>query len=193
MNLPKTNFHQYPNNRLSKTFWGRVELQNASSFLFFKKGGAVQNLMHALKYKGIKEIGELLGNLYSMDLLNFNGFDVPDAIVPVPLHPDKLKKRGYNQSEWFGKGLAEGLKIPIITNALVRNIQTESQTKKNRWSRWQNVEKVFELINPEIIENKHILLVDDVVTTGATLEACSNELLGQKHVRVSVATLAYAL
>jgi len=193
MNLPKTNFHQYSDNRLNKTFWGRVKLENASSFLFFKKGGSVQNLMHALKYKGIKEVGMLLGNLYASDLLQWQDFKVPDAVVPVPLHPNKQKKRGYNQSEWFGKGLADGLSIPIVTNALIRKTQTESQTKKNRWSRWQNVESVFELIDGDAMENKHILLVDDVVTTGATLEACAIELLSHKDVKVSIATLAFAL
>lgn len=173
-------------------FWGRVNIHSASAFYFFEKGGKVQNLMHQLKYRGKKEIGTLVGNWYGAELKNSELFNSVNLVVPVPLHPKKMKKRGYNQSESFAEGIAKAMEIQMDSTNFIRNIETETQTKKARYNRWQNVETVFEVKSPTIFENKHILLVDDVVTTGATLEACAQKLLSIGGTKISIATIAYA-
>jgi len=190
--LPYTNFHLQIENPIEKTFWGRVNIQKSSAFLFFHKGNRVQHLMHRFKYKGKKEVGELLGDLFGQELLKNNYFNDADIIIPVPLHPDKLKKRGYNQSEWLAIGISKGLSIPCQNTVLIRAVASSTQTKKNRFERWQNVETIFKVENPAAIEGKHIILVDDVITTGATVEACANTLLGAANCKVSFLALAYS-
>ena len=189
VNLPKTNFHLDKENPLTKVFWGRVEIEMASSFYTFSKKGKVQNLLHQLKYKGVKEVGFLLGELMGYELNNSEHFKGIDFIVPIPLHKNKLKKRGYNQSEWIAKGISVSMKIPLNIDSLHRKVDSKSQTKKARYKRWENVEEVFGVSNTAL-ENKNILLVDDVVTTGATIEACA-QLLKRQNCRVFVATIAY--
>jgi len=191
--LPKTGFHLHDENPVSRVFWGRVDLQAATSFLFFSKGGKVQHLIHALKYKGSRETGVYLGNLFGTDLLKSELYNSIDLVIPVPLHPKKQHKRGFNQSDCIAVGIGQAMKVPAITDKLIRTTHTSSQTKKSRESRWDNVKGVFEVAAPLTLENKHILLVDDVLTTGATLESCAETLLSIQGVRVSVATLAYAL
>lgn len=189
--LPKTNYHLDKENPLTKVFWGRVDVQNASSYYFFKKKGRVQNLLHHLKYKGAKEVGERIGELYGFDLLKSNWIESIDYIIPVPLHPKKQKKRGYNQSEYFARGLSKSTKKNLETTVLYRNKHSDTQTKKSRFNRWENVSKIFSIKDSEQIKGKHILLVDDVVTTGATLEACINALL-KIDCKVSIVTIASA-
>ena len=191
--LPKTGFHLHAENPVSRVFWGRVNLHAASSFLFFSKGGKVQHLIHSLKYKGNQETGLYLGKLFGEDLIKSELFNSVDLVIPVPLHPKKQHQRGFNQSESIAKGVSEAMNIPLLTNILVRIVHTSTQTKKSRDSRWDNVKNAFAVHKPSALENKHILLVDDVLTTGATLESCSRCLLKIPGVRVSVATLAYAL
>lgn len=191
--LPKTNFHSEADNPVSKIFWGRVNIYHASSLYFFSKGSKVQHLLHQLKYKGKKEIGIYLGKLLGMDLLESPYYSDIDVIIPVPLHPKKQRKRGYNQSEMFARGLAESLVKPIDIRTLVRTYASETQTKKSRFKRWENVKEIFDLKNHNHLLGKHILLVDDVVTTGATLEACANMLLNIPGVKVSIATIACAI
>lgn len=188
--LPYTNFHTQKDNPIEKIFWGRVPLEKAGAFLYFHKGNRVQHLMHRFKYKGKSEIGELVGSIYGYELAKTNYFSDADMIIPVPLHPDKQKKRGYNQSEWFANGLAKALNIPSQNNILVRQIASSTQTKKNRFERWQNVETIFNVVQQHNLENKHIILVDDVITTGATIEACAHTLLKAAPCKVSFLALA---
>lgn len=190
--LPKTYFHLTPDNPVAKMFWGRVSIRAATSYYTFNKGGKVQRLIHQLKYKGQTDVGLKLGNMYGHELLKNLDFSSVDIIVPVPLHKKRLKERGYNQSTYFAIGLAETMRLPTNVDVLFRKYESETQTKKSRFTRWKNVEQLFEMKNEEAIAYKHILLVDDVVTTGATLEACAQALLKVVGVQVSVATIAYA-
>ena len=191
--LPKTNFHKEKENPVSKLFWGRVGIQHASAFYFFKKESKVQNLLHQLKYKGQKEVGVKVGSLYGSDLKQDPHYKDVSIIIPVPLHPDKEKKRGYNQSEMFALGLAQSMEIPCESKILVRNFASETQTKKSKYKRWENVKSIFELQDKERLKDKHILLVDDVITTGATIEACAQHLLSVPGTKVSIAAIACSI
>lgn len=190
--LPKTNFHEDDDNPIMRHFWGKVNVSSASSYYFFNKGQKVQKLIHRLKYKGQKAIGQRIGELYGFELVKSSLFNTAEMILPVPLHKSRLRNRGYNQSEFFAKGLASAMNIPTETNLLVRNKKTETQTRKNRFSRWENVSEVFSLTSKTELKGKHFLLVDDVITTGSTLAACAEVLLAQQNTKVSVASIAYA-
>jgi ComF family protein len=190
--LPKTGFEKVADNPVSQLFWGRVEVQFATAFCSFDKGGVMQHFMHQLKYKGSKEVGEMLGKLFGNDLVRSKMFLEIDLIIPVPLHPKRERKRGYNQSTEIAKGVALVMAKPLIIGNLIRSYYSETQTNKGRFERWENVRALFIVKKPELLEGKHILLIDDVVTTGSTLEACAQALLRVPGVRVSIATLAYA-
>lgn len=190
--LPRTNFHLILENPVSQLFWGRVNLESAAAFLYFNKGNKVQRLIHQLKYKGRKDIGIYLGRQYGQQLKYSPFFQMVQLIVPVPLHPKKLLQRGYNQSEQFAIGLGETMKIPVDPYAICRKKETETQTKKSRFRRWQNVAEVFHVTNSGSMVMKHVLLVDDVITTGATLESCIHALTSIHGIRISVATIAVA-
>jgi ComF family protein len=179
-------------NIISQIFWGRAPIRAATSFLFFNKGGNVQRLMHALKYKGYKEVGVFMGKLFGESLKESSLYNTADIIVPVPLHPKKLYKRGFNQSQVIAEGMQDSLGIPVSVNNLIRLSYTSSQTKKARYNRWENVKGVFKVKDAAEFAGKHLILVDDVLTTGATLEACAHPLLEIPNIKVSVATLAYA-
>jgi len=189
--LPRTGFSKHEDNPVAEVFWGRADLKSATSFLFFNKGGSVQHLIHLLKYKNKKETGVYLGKLFGYELKESPLFNNIDIIMPVPLHPKKEKMRGYNQSFCIASGMGSAMEKPVEKDNLVRVVHTSSQTKKSRYDRWVNVKDIFQVRNPEAIRNKHILLVDDVLTTGATLEASATVLLAVDDVKVSVATLAY--
>lgn len=187
--LPKTNYHLLENQQVRQRFIGRVNLDFASSYLFFRKGGSVQSILHALKYHGNQEIGKVLGNWYGEELKQ-TGKNW-DMILPVPLHPSKLRKRGYNQCDSFAEGLAEILETNWEKANLVRLKANVSQTKKsNRVERWQNVDSIFGINEPKKISNQKILLVDDILTTGATLEACAQTILEAGCQSLSIATIA---
>jgi len=190
--LPFTNFHLQPDNIVARQFWGKVELQGAYALYYFAKGGKVQNLMHHFKYKGMQEIGVLLGNIAGEQLAKSDIFSSVDIIIPVPLHKKRLKERGYNQSTCFADGLAQRLTAVVDDGNLVRVKSTETQTHKSRFSRFENMQEVFAVSDPEKLNGKHVLLVDDVVTTGSTLEACSLQLLKVDGLKLSIATIAYA-
>lgn len=190
--LPVTNFHNEYNNKVAQLFWGRVNITHATAYFPYKKGSKYQQIIHAIKYRGMKEFGFEIGKRFGFELKETSNFRTVDLLVPVPLHPRKQKIRGYNQSEWIARGIANILDLPVITNNLIRKVHTSTQTKKNRFERWQNVEEIFDIENPEFFTGKHILLIDDVVTTGATLEACAYNLLKIDDVNVSIATLAFA-
>jgi ComF family protein len=192
LDLPRTEFHDDRENFVEQLFWGKVKLELATSYLNFVKGGKVQQIMHKFKYKGYKEVGENLGKRFGAELKKTE-FAAIDAIVPVPLHKKKLKKRGYNQSEYLARGLAQSLQKPVISNVLIRNKFTETQTKKSKFDRWQNVSDIFIVNDNNQFEGKHILIVDDVVTTGSTLEVAAAEILKCNNTRVSIATLAVAI
>jgi len=190
--LPSTNFHMHPNNPIEKIFWGRIAITSATAQYYFTKESMMQHLMHQFKYKGNKDVGIYLGKLMGWAMLESNRFSYIDALVPLPLHKSKEHKRGYNQATLLCEGIASVLNKPVLRGAVTRPQQTETQTKKGRVQRWQNIEGKFLLANETVIENKHVLLVDDVVTTGATLEACSREILKGKNVQLSIATLCFS-
>ncbi|OCX50743.1 amidophosphoribosyltransferase [Mucilaginibacter sp. PPCGB 2223] len=190
--LPYTNFHQQADNVVARQFWGRIDLQSAYVLLYFSKGGRVQNMMHQLKYRNTPKIGNRLGEIAGKQLVTAACYNDIDIIIPVPLHPRKLKQRGYNQSAQFAEGLAQKLNKPVDTVNLIRLKHTDTQTKKSRFLRYENMKDVFGVCNAEQLAGKHILLVDDIITTGSTLEACGLELLKIPGVRVSVAAIAYA-
>jgi len=192
LELPMTDFHLIPNNPVEKTFHGRVRIRRATSLLYFQKGGAVQNLMHHFKYDGHKFIGEVMGEWLGDTLAADAVLSKCDGIVPVPLHPTKLRLRGFNQSYWLAKGISNQLNVPIYDDVLLRSEHSESQTRKSRYNRWENVRSIFEVTKPNKISGKRVLLVDDVLTTGATLEACAQKLHEVDGVEVCIATLAYA-
>jgi ComF family protein len=191
-NIPKTNFHLLKDNPIEKRFWGKVPVFRSTAFFFFQKGSPFQKLLHCLKYKGNKEIGETLGKYAAVDLLDSPDFATVDVIIPVPLHPKKYKLRGYNQSELIGNGLSVVLGKPQDTDTLVRVYENTTQTKKNVYERYENTDGIFELTNKDILKGKHVLLVDDVLTTGSTLEACVKALLDIEGIRISIFTLAVA-
>lgn len=191
-NLPFTDFHLKPDNMVAQQFWGKIYLEGAYAMCYFAKGGKMQHLMHHFKYKGIQKIGNLLGNIAGEQLLKSPVFKSADVVIPVPLHKSRLRKRGYNQSMCFAEGLSEKMRIPIDENNLVRLRATETQTHRSRFSRFENMREVFTLTNPESLRNKHVLLVDDVVTTGSTLEACGTALLKAEGLKLSIATIACA-
>jgi ComF family protein len=191
--LPQTNFHMDKDNPVSTIFWGRANVESAASYYHFNKGSKVQRLIHFLKYKGRKDIGIYLGKQYGLFLKNSPLFNTVEVIIPVPLHLKKLRKRGYNQSEQFALGLSTAMKIPLDISTLYRKRPTDTQTKKSRFKRWENVAEIFALREPEKLKGRHILLVDDVITTGATLEACMLALQGIAGIRISIASIAAAL
>jgi ComF family protein len=177
---------------MARQLWGRFMFQQAIAFVYFQKGSRVQNLMHELKYNKKPDVGIRMGELYALQLSRTEDWNKPDMIIPIPLHPKRLKKRGYNQSEELSKGLSSILNLPICIHNLVREENTQSQTKKSRFARYENLKDAFIITNAFELVQKHILLVDDVMTTGATMEACSIELLKIEGVKISICTLAYA-
>jgi len=189
--MPETTFEKHSGNPVEKIFWGRAKISEATAQFYFTKESLMQHLIHLFKYKQNKELGLQLGRLMGDQLQRSGRFNV-DALVPLPLFPAKEKRRGYNQATILCYGMAENMKIPVLNNVIIRPQHTETQTKKGRLERWKNMEGKFVLADSIAIENKHILLVDDVVTTGATLEACSNEILQAENTRLSIATLCIA-
>lgn len=189
--LPATHYHLSPDNKVAQLFWGRVHLKHATSYYAYQKGSRYQRLIHRMKYSGMKELAYHCGQKFG-HALKKSVFTEIDLIVPVPLHPDKLKKRGYNQALWIAKGLGETMEKPVEGAYFERKMNTATQTRKTRFERWQNVEEIFEATDPSHFTGKHILLVDDVVTTGSTLEACASEFLKLENTSVSIATLAFA-
>ncbi|RYU86180.1 ComF family protein [Mucilaginibacter terrigena] len=191
-NLPFTNFHQQPDNIVARQFWGKLNIEAAYSLYYFNKGSKVQNMVHQFKYNGMHRIGNLLGNIAGQQLLQNSVFSTVDYIIPVPLHKKRLKTRGYNQSACFAEGLADKLNAAVEPDNLIRTVSTKTQTHKSRFARFQNMQEVFAVARPKDLEHKHVLLVDDIVTTGATLEACGIELLKVPGLKLSIATIAYA-
>jgi ComF family protein len=189
--LPETGFEKIVGNHVEKVFYGRLPVRAATAFLYFSKDALVQQLLHQLKYKGNTGLGEYLGRMMGMQLKRSERFQHTDVLVPVPLNAARLKKRGYNQAEVICNGISETMGIPVATGALVRQKPSETQTRKTRTDRWENMKEIFLLEKPEQLAGKNMLLVDDVVTTGATLEACGRELVRAGN--LDIACLAYTL
>jgi ComF family protein len=188
--LPLTNFSKFEYNEMEKIFYGRVALEAGTSLLHYSKNGNVQKLIHDLKYKKRQKIGLFLGEMLGDEILEHHRFDTVDCILPVPLHPSKIKIRGYNQVTTFGQALSEKLTIPYYDDILRGRARAKTQTHKNRFDRLKNLEENFELSDKETLKNKHVLLIDDVVTTGATIEACCIQLSQIKNIKISIATMA---
>lgn len=184
--LPKTNYHLQPDNRLEQFFAGRIPFQRVAAFGYFLKEGSIQKIIHELKYRHNPSIGTYIGELCGNNLKGSSFISEIDLIVPVPLHPKRQKQRGYNQSLEICKGISKNTGIPIDCNTLIRKINNPSQTKNKRIDRWQNVEDIFTLTDYETLENKHILLVDDIITTGSTIESCAKEILKCRGSSVSI-------
>ena len=191
--LPRTGLHLHKENRLAEIFWGRVRIETGTALYHYHKGGLVQSLIHRLKYSDATEVGLFAGRVLGRLLRSSPLYAGLDLILPVPLHPARLKARGYNQSEWFGLGLSEAMNISLRCDLLVREAATETQTNKRRFRRWENVATAFSVCDPGGVEHKNILLVDDVLTTGSTLEACAGKLLEHPGARVWIAAIAVAL
>ncbi|MEO5501863.1 MAG: phosphoribosyltransferase family protein [Ginsengibacter sp.] len=190
--LPHTGFARHASNPMEKIFWGRIPVTAAMSELWFSKASLTQNLIHEFKYKGNKEVGKFLGRMMGKSLKESNRFNDIDLLIPLPLFEKKEKKRGYNQSLILCEGIKEIMDVPLMIGNVQRKIATSTQTRKGRKERWENVSDSFNISNPEDLAGKRILLVDDVITTGATLEACGAELLKIKSTQLYIASLALA-
>jgi ComF family protein len=190
--IPRTNYHLQKENPVSQLFWGRCLVEYAAAFSYYNKGSRIRNLIHNMKYKGIKEIGFELGRIYGISLKASGFTDNIDMIIPVPLHSSRLRVRGFNQSEAISSGLAAATGLKVNTGSLNRIMPSSTQTKRSRYDRWVNVEGIFKVTDHESVAGRHLLLVDDVITTGSTIESCVNELLKIPGVKVSVLAIAYA-
>lgn len=191
--LQHTNFAKHEGNPVEKAFWGRLHLTAAFSEFYFVKETLVQHLLHQLKYKNNTDMGLYFGELMGKSIEASHQFKDTDLLVPLPLYADKERKRGYNQAAIICEGIKKVLNIPVSYNNVVRQRHTETQTKKHRTERWENVSGSFTVKTPELLAGKNILLVDDVITTGATLEACGNVILQIPDVKLGIATVAFAV
>ena len=188
--LPLTEYNFNEENAVDRIFYGRIPVEKAASFLFYSEKGVVKNLIHHLKYRNQPQLGTFLGQWWG-EQLSENGLgEKIDCVVPVPLHPSKQRRRGYNQVTPFAVCLADKLQVPYLETALVKTANSKTQTRKDRWFRWQSSKELYQLSNPILVEFKRVLLVDDVITTGATLEACSRALLKAEGTSVYIATMA---
>lgn len=188
--LPSTHYFKTANNPIEKTFYGRLKVENAAAAFYFSKHSLIQHLLQQMKYKGNKDAGILLGKLLGYELLKHNRFNDVELLVPLPLNAKKEFKRGYNQSMLICEGIANVWQKPIQKDAVIRTIFTETQTNKSRINRWENMDGVFAIANENALANKHILLVDDVITSGATLEACGSQILKVANTKLSIACVA---
>lgn len=191
--LPRTGMHDHPDNRLEKLLWGRVSYSSASAFLRMPKQSEVHRMIHELKYKSNQTIGFELGQMFGAELRDSQRMSKFDCVLPVPLHPKRLKERGYNQCDSIVQGVAEAMSVEYSLNNLVRHQYNRSQTRMGRYKRWQNVEAIFTVKRPHDFENAHVLLIDDVITTGSTIESCAQVLATIPGIRVSVAAIAIPL
>lgn len=192
MDMPRTNYHLRKDNPVEHLFWGKIPIERATSYFFYQKGGSFRQILHQLKYGGRKDLGEVMGRFMAAELAPAGFFKDVDGIVPVPLHPHKRKLRGYNQSECIAHGISVVTGIPMDTSSVVRKKHTDTQTRKSTYERWENVDGIFHLCHPGHLVGKHILIVDDVLTTGSTTTACADAFKGVENIRISILTLAVA-
>lgn len=187
--LPKTHNFREPDNDAEKLMAGRIPFERIASYCVYTKGGTLSPLIHHLKYRHKESIGLLLGRMFGKDLMGSEFLNSIDLIVPVPLHPKREKMRGYNQAEIIARGLSEIIGLPVSKDNLIRVVYNPTQTKRTKTQRWENVKDIFKVADPLLFEGKHLLLVDDVITTGSTLEACGMALQACKDVKISIAAL----
>ena len=188
--LPHTNYHKRTYNPVLKLFAGMPCINEIGTFLLFERNGKVQNLIHSIKYYGNKQLAKYMGRIAAAEMKTDGLFNGIDMLMPVPLHPKKERKRGYNQAEWIAKGIEEVYHYPIQKDILCRQIDTATQTSKTIYDRHRNVEEIFVVKNAELLAGKHILLIDDVITTGATLSACIKTLTDVPDIRISIFSLS---
>ncbi len=188
--LPLTHYHHLNVKKIEKVFYGRIPVINATALFSFQKESLVQNLIHNLKYRGQENIGVTLGQWLGSELQQIPNYQEIDIIIPVPIHKKRLAERGYNQVTKFGKEIATKLDAIYIDSVLKKKLHTSKQSKRKRLTRWKNAFETFEIKNGNLLENKHILIVDDIITTGATLEACAQVLLTIPNIKISIATMA---
>lgn len=189
--LPYTDFHLFEDNKVAKQLWGRLPVSGAMAMLFFKKGSRVQTLVHRLKYNGKMELGFQLGQMLGARLIQSSLYKEIDLIIPVPLHKRRERLRGYNQSKCIADGVGEVLDVQVLSGILTKLRSTDSQTRKGRFSRYENLKSVFRITNSSVLRNRHVLLIDDVITTGATLEACGLALFAAGVSKLSIAAVAF--
>lgn len=190
--LPHTHLLNTPGNEMEKLFWGRIPVERASSLFYYSRDGRVAQILAGMKYHGRKDVCFRMGQMMADELRTSGFFHGVDSLVPVPLHPKRLRQRGYNQSEWLAEGISSRTGIQICKNVLCRQRNNPTQTHKSAFERWLNAEHLFGLTAySESLKGKHIILIDDVLTTGATLEACAEALSEIEHIRISILTLAW--
>lgn len=187
--LPLVSYHKTANKMMKDKFYGKIPIENATALLQFQKEGITQELLHKLKYQGRKDIGYFFGKWIGAELAEIKEYQNIQVVIPVPLHKQKLKKRGYNQVEGFGKEIAKALEIEYLDDILIKISKTDSQTKKS-WLLRYDISEIFTVQNIEKLHNKHVLLVDDIITTGSTIEKCGQQLLRAENLTLSVATMA---
>ena len=191
--MPLTNFETINNNDIDKLFWGKLKVAHAFALGYFNRAGIFQHLVHQLKYNGNKDAGLILGNLMGEAILNSVFYANINLIIPLPLHPAKLAKRGFNQAEIIAQGIAQKCNIPMQNNIVLRTVNTSTQTAKTRGERFENMRNVFLIKNAELLNNKHVLLVDDIITTGATLEACGAAILTAQNTTLYIGAAAFSV
>ena len=191
--IPRTNYHLEPDNPVAQLFWGRCRIEKAAAFSYYSRDSRIRKLIHQLKYKGAREIGAELGRIYAVSLMSSKFLDDIDMIIPVPLHPSKVRQRGFNQSDEISQGISSVSGLPVDTATLVRKTVTQTQTRKSRYDRWTNVSDIFFVTDEGKLKGRHVLLVDDVITTGSTIEACADEILKTEGTKVSVAAIAFSV
>lgn len=192
MDMPRTNYHLHKDNPVEQMFWGKFPLERATSYFFYQRGSGFRHLLFRLKYHGRQDLGRIMGRFMAAELAPSGFFAGIDVIVPVPLHPHRQRMRGYNQSQCIAEGLSAVTGIPVDAALVVRTRHTETQTRKSSYERWENMHGVFRLLRPQFFTGKHILIVDDVLTTGATTTSCADAFAGVEGIRISVLTLAVA-
>ena len=190
INMPRTNYHKVKDNLVERMFWGKIPLERATSYFFYRKGSDFRKILHQFKYGGRKELGAIMGRFMAAELATTDFFEGVDIIIPVPLHP--RKRHGDNQSEWIARGVSQVVGLPVDVSSVIREKHTDTQTRKSTYERWENVDGIFRLRHPENFVGKHVLIVDDVLTTGSTTTACADVFHEIEGVRISVLTLAVA-
>lgn len=191
--IPRTGYHLVKDNPVESLFWGRCNIERAAAFSYYTRGSRIRKIIHKLKYNGIRDAGNELGRIYAASLRSSDFLNDIDLIIPVPLHPDKERKRGFNQALCIAGGISEITGLPLLTDALVRIRASGTQTRRSRFERWTNVDGIFGVSAEHDLRGKHILIIDDVITTGSTIESCASELLKIEGVKVSVAAIAVSV
>jgi ComF family protein len=191
--LPITEFEKHAGNPVERIFWGRARVKAASAHYYFTKDSRLQHIIHQFKYKGRLEAGIYFGKIMGSALIESQRFNNIQAILPLPLFKNREKQRGYNQAEILCRGISEKISTPMLKGTIIRLSPTQTQTTKDRIDRWQNMKEKFQIISPLELQHKHVLLVDDIITTGATLDACANAIQEIEGITISIAVLGYTI